>query len=203
MSSPVLVERYLEVAKAEELAMELLKKGYKVSKNYKIDSISYDLLAEKDSEQIFIEIKSGKSLSDQNQLVRQKAAFVGRLKNAKFRLVVVNPPRPKLIKIENLEEELFGCFVENLPKELLELPNSIVAEVSDVEITNANINSEGILVSGDGLVEVILQGVGSDLEEGKISEYESFPFEFEVLMSHELYILECRRFFVDTASFQY
>ena len=201
MSSPVVVERYLEVAKIEELENELLKKGYKVSKNYKIDSISYDLLAEKDSEKIFIEIKSGKSLSDQNELVKQKAAFVGRLKNAKFRLVVVNPPRPKFIKIENIEDELFGCFVENIPKELLELPYSMVSEVSDVEITDVTINSEGILVSGDGLVEVILQSVGLEQDEGKISEYESFPFEFEVLMSHKLFVLECRRFFVDTASF--
>lgn len=203
MSSPVNVERYLELTKIEEIASEMIKKGYNISKDHKIANLSYDLFAEKNGEKIFIEVKSGKALQNYREQIKQMASTAKKIENAAFKLVVVNPPRTKSIEIENIENILYECFIENLPNELDQLStHTLVDDISDVEITDIRINSEGIVVSGEGLVVVNLQyGSRSDQEAENDSYYETFPFEFKVLLSLELNLLECKSLSVDTSSF--
>jgi len=203
MSYPVNVERYLELTKIEEIASEMINKGYNISKDHKISNLSYDLLAEKNGEKIFIEVKSGKALQNHRDRIKQMASTAKKIENAVFKLVVVNPPRTKSIEIENIENILYECFIEKLPSELDQLStHTLVSGLSNVEITDVSINSEKILVSGEGLVEVNLQyGSRSDQDEEDEFYYETFPFDFNVFLSLELNLLECESLSVDTSSF--
>ncbi len=140
MSYPVNVERYLELTKIEEIASEMINKGYNISKDHKISNLSYDLLAEKNGEKIFIEVKSGKALQNHRDRIKQMASTAKKIENAVFKLVVVNPPRTKSIEIENIENILYECFIEKLPSELDQLStHTLVSGLSNVEITDVSI----------------------------------------------------------------
>ncbi|MEW6273905.1 MAG: hypothetical protein AB1556_02160 [Bacillota bacterium] len=202
MSIPLEIDHYLEKNKINEIAQEMIKKGYRVEQEYRLKGYSFDLMAEKGNERIFFEVKSANALSGYRKILRQMAAAVQEINNATFKLVVVNPPRQKNIEIENLEDILFQCFLNDLPAELDALStHTRISDISDAEVLEVEINKDDIRVSGEGLVTVSLQyGADSEQEDEELI-YDTFPFKFQVLLNHQLELIECAKIEVDVSSF--
>ena len=180
----------------------MIKKGYRVEQEYRLKGYSFDLMAEKGNERIFFEIKSANALPGYRKILRQMAAAVQEINNATFKLVVVNPPRQKNIEIENLEDILFQCFLNDLPAELDALStHTRISDISDVEVLDVEINKEGIRVAGEGLVTVSLQYGADSEQEDEEAIYDTFPFKFQVLLNHQLELIECAKIEVDVSSF--
>ena len=78
-----------------------------------------------------------------------------------------------------------------------------IEEVSDVDISEIEVSKDGLLVKGDGMLTVELQyGSDSDVrnDNGMVGK-DTFPFEFECLLNHDLEIEEMKHLVVDTSSY--
>ena len=192
------LKQYLHEAKVYELIEKLQKQSYDVVRNYTEGEFQFDIYATHPSDKKrYIEVKSGTlSKLEQHQVARM-AEYVKTLPDAKFELVVANPPRRKIIEIDGIESELFQYLSNNTPEELLSLsPCTIVDNVCDVEIDEVYITEENIRVIGTGTVEVIF-----DLGEGD-GAYNSYPFKFNVTLDEGRNIVDNDGYIlIDTASF--
>ncbi|MGQ9823896.1 MAG: hypothetical protein ACUVSK_02685 [Desulfotomaculales bacterium] len=202
MSVPLEMDFYLEKNKINEIAQEMVDKGYRVELGYRLKGYSFDLMAEKDNEKIFFEVKSGNALSRNREILKQMASAVQEIKNATFKLVVVNPPRQKNIIIKDLEDILFQCFLNELPAELNAISSHTkISDISDAEVLDVEINKEDIRVSGEGLVTVSLQYGADGEQEDEELIHDTFPFKFQILLNHQLELIECSKIEVDVSSF--
>jgi len=197
---------YLEKAKVEEISEELKKQGYIVNLEKQYGEYRYDIVAKKGKSILLFEIKTGSNLIGKSKVLSQMAAYTKALKNVKFELVIVNPPKEKEIEIENIENIIYAYIINEATPNKLDIlsTHSRIEDISDVEIVNIKINGGEIKIKGNGLVGVTLQyGSDSDNKSEKAVEYiESFPFEYEYTLNSNLKIISCEKLTIDTSSFE-
>jgi hypothetical protein len=190
---------YLEAAKIEELATELRQQGYRVTTHASLGNQQFDLLAERDGERLAYEVKARQRLAASTDDVLRLRAAAHAAGLSGFRLVVVTPPRPVDVSIENLDDALSTyLLLAETPPELDRLSSETrIIGVTDVEIDAVTIQPSHIRVRGNGTVEVELNfggGIGRD----GVTTTESFPFTFDLELSPELKLVKMHELHVDT-----
>ena len=113
---------YLHEAKIFEIREKLQKEGFEVRTNVKDGSYQFDIVAEKgNGDKVFIEVKSGNISKERASQISKMSSFVKEKYNARFELVVANPPKQKGIVINGLGHDLLKYFTNNIPNERGEL----------------------------------------------------------------------------------
>ena len=202
---PALLDRYLEEAKAEELAAEWSARGYEVERNADICGTTADLVARKGDETVIFEIKTYRGLPLSRDSVRSLQALTARDPKVQFRLVVANPPRAKRIRMPALQSVLLDYLLQApTPPELDALSSHTSVEwVDDIEVLDTTISADEVSVAGEGSVGVRLQyGSDGDVDrDDGLVDHDAFPFSFAVVLGRDLKLMRVDRLVIDTASF--
>ena len=200
--------KYLHDIAIEQIAEDYKQKGYDVSPEENLGKYQADLIARKGSEQIVIEVKTGKMTPEKRQKIAGVADYIRNLGEFKFLVVVATPPKEKKLQIEDLKMLMNKYIHRDLPSKLDVLsihtkPN----EVYDIDIDEINMAGKNIFVKGNGVVSVELQ-FDSDVNQLKgdgHKSYDKFPFDFEVTLGYnsdrELEIIEVEKFDIETSSY--
>jgi Holliday junction resolvase-like predicted endonuclease len=192
--------RYLEAAKAEELAAELEAAGYNVTRAALADESGYDLVAAKDNQRIAIEVKARSALRESADAIHRLREQARQQGYSEFRLVVVNPPHEKTIQIEGLESVLLPRIMDNIARRYGLHPTLTYSRgASDIRIDSLVVTAEGIRVAGTGAVAVQLGWKGPEADES-IGWQADVPFSFDVLLDHALQLKEVYQIEADTSS---
>lgn len=192
--------RYLEEAKRAELAEQLQADGYHIELDSRSGDLRYDLVAKKGAEKIAFQVKSRDALRDSKKQIEQLTSAAKKL-GYDFRLVIVTPPKEPSIEIQGFKEILLDYLQNNdFPQELYDIASQpSIDSVVDVEIDILHVRKDDIQVAGSGTLEVTLV-YGGGGEDGMTTQDE-YPFEFEVILNHELEISRVESLSVDVSSF--
>lgn len=192
---------YLEAAKIEEVAKDLEAAGYTVVRHVHEGDIVYDLVAAKDDRKVVYEVQAGSQLGKSAGTIRRLREQARERGYDEFRLVVVNPPRERVVEIPGLDGIFFDHMVNNIPQELDMLSSHTLLEgVSQLDINAITVEAAGIRVVGSGVVDVELE-YGGGREPDGLSWETDFPFAFDVLLNHALEVEEVYELRIDTSSF--
>jgi Holliday junction resolvase len=191
---------YLQTAKIEELASRLTAEGYRVAVEPSGQDMGYDLVAEKGSERLAIEVQARSSLKSaarELSSLRKKA----RKQGYDFRLVVVSPPRETKVEVAGLVDQLRDQISRKPPTQLRALPARVrVERVALVDIDSVAITPNGVRLRGDAVVVVEIEESGGDERDG-MKWNTDFPFDFDLLLDRDLQIEQVYDLQVDTSSF--
>jgi hypothetical protein len=198
----IISKHWLDAA-IEEVAVKYRTQGYEVLQEAPIGDTHADLIARKGDELIVVEFKLGDWSEERSEEVsRIRSEVIHRL-GGKFNLVLVSPPKDKIIEIEGIEDILFELFA-NDPGDLDQLStHTHIEEISDVTITSVNIELNKIYIQGSGIVSVDLNW-GSDTDrahEDGITISDSYPFDFSIVLDGNLKLIEVETLEVDTSSY--
>lgn len=182
-----LLERY----RLAELQEQLNSFGYQTEVDVQVGDgdLVFDLVATSENRRrayvvkVPSELRSAARRIDALRRAASEAGF-------EFRLHVATPPQNKDIEIEGFEENLLIHMIDNVPSELETMSwNTVIEQVSDVDIDSVSIRDGEINVSGTAAVSIELQSSGSG--EDSYSSPESFYFDFDVVLdSSSLEIIE-------------
>jgi hypothetical protein len=193
--------QYLEAAKLDEIARELEREGYGVVRSFPEGDVVYDLVATRGDRKVAVEVKARSALRESAESIRQLRERARAHGYDEFRLVVVSPPRERQVEIAGLDDVLLRYMVDNVPAELDGLSSHTYLDaVSDIDVSSIEVTADGIRVVGTGIVEVTLEYGGGESRDG-VSWEADFPFDFDVLLNHELEITEVHHLVCDTSSF--
>jgi Holliday junction resolvase len=194
---------YLEAEKIEQLADDLSRAGYVVEREVRIGDQRFDLIAQRNGERLAFEVKARSRLQESaGQLARLRAA-ARQAGVDSFRLVVVNPPREVDVTIEGLNWELTRYLQEHLPSELDQISSeTIVEDVSDIQIGVADLRRSGIHVRGTAAVDVQLNYDGGAQRDG-LTETDSFPFTFDIELGADWKLAHMNEIEVNVDSFYF
>ncbi|HEX5506261.1 MAG TPA: hypothetical protein VFW96_26835 [Thermomicrobiales bacterium] len=193
--------QYLEAAKVEEVAGELEAAGYTVTRGVRDGNLVYDLVAARDGRKIAIEVQAQSALRESVGKIRELRAWAREHGYDEFRLVVVNPPRERIVAIPALKEALCTYLSDNFPAALDGLSShTSLNRVSGVDVASVEITEAGSHVTGSGVAEVMLQYGGGTPSDG-VSGEADVPFSFDLLLDPQLRIAEVYALEVDTSEF--
>lgn len=193
--------QYLEAAKVEEVVGELEAAGYAVTREVRDGNMRYDLVATKDGRKIAIEVKAQSVLRESAGKIRELREWARAHGYDRFRLVVVNPPRERIVEIPALEGTLFAYLADHFPAELDGLSShTSLNGVSQVDVDSIEVTEAGSHITGSGIVEVTLEYGGGKPPDG-VSWEADIPFNFDLLLDPQLRIAEVNELEVDTSEF--
>ena len=153
-----ILRKHMREAAVDQLITEYREKGYKIIKDYKINSFHADLYAEKGNEKIIFEIKSGIWTKDKIDEVRESRKYFVDELQAEFRLIMVTMPSYSVINVEGIEDILESLIPEHFIVKLESLStNTMISDVVDIEYDMIKITLNYIEVKGSGELELILQ----------------------------------------------
>ncbi|WP_305150786.1 hypothetical protein [uncultured Duncaniella sp.] len=180
-----------ELAAAMEIEHKYRKQGYTVTRDYVFEGNRVDLYAEKDDIKFIFEFKARPFTHNERSYfehIRTKAKEQG----IHFRVVIVNVPRSKEIKVEGIEETIFNSFMESIPDALDQLsPHTTIEGIETVEINCIDIKSyDEIIIRGSSAVTVTLN-YDKDDDEGYT---DSYPFTFEGVWSLKSSLIQLSHF---------
>lgn len=192
--------KYLESAKSAEIAERLRSEGIEVSTEVQRGNVRFDIIARRGDQKIAYEIKAVTRGKNSKEHIR-RLQDAARAEGLEFRLLLVNPPRKISIEIDEFASQLLNYLINvEFPTELYSLASQVYLEnVSDVEVSSLHVTSDGIRVEGSGTLEVQLV-YGGGGEDG-LSNSDSYPFTFDVLLDHENKISGVSQLHVNTDSF--
>ena len=196
------IVQYLEAAKVEEVAEQLKSEGYQVVLNQTEPdaNLRYDIIATKGGKRIAVEVKARSHLRDSVRLIRDLREQATRQGYDEFRLVIANPPRERIIEIDNFKGILYDYLVNGSFPEIEELSErTSIEDVSDIDIDSIEVNANGSDVRGTGLMSISLEYGGGNPKNGLSVDYD-FPFTFIVTLSHNMHI-EDSQITIDTSGF--
>lgn len=170
---------FLERAAAEELASKLTDDGWAIEREADVDGNRVDLVARRDGEAVFYEFKLAGTASPDawsKELVAQQQS--ARRHGARFRLILVRPPRQMELEIEEIEQMLFLALSESPPWQVADIAgHTMVDDVSGVDLTSIRIRGVLAQVEGEASLGVTLQTGG-----GEHVSSETFPFSFSATL---------------------
>lgn len=192
---------YLEKLRIEEIVENLYKHGFNVTKDADINGKHIDIIAQQGEKITAFEVKYYQNVD--KEYIRNINDFKIALKDRgidNLELIVVKDERKKQIDFEELNNLLFEYLVNNFPDDLDSLSsNTILNEISSLEIYNVAIELSGIEMKGSCLIDVELTyGGGGD--DGFEAEF-SFPAEFEVVLSGNPLSIDNAHIDIDTSEF--
>lgn len=194
-----------EKAAIDQIADDYKEKGYSIKKDVIVGPYRVDLVAHKDNETIYIEVKSRELSSSSKRRIKEMTDYFKSVPNAKFIVAISRYPEQKKIEFDELESILFDYFTVEFPSELDALStHTRMDSVCDVTINSIEVGRGEIVVSCNGSVSVSLQyGSDSEQEDDELFVM-SFPFEFEGTLKYEddsYQIIDCKTLEVDTDAF--
>lgn len=192
--------QYLEAAKVDELTRELEAEGYQVFKDLQDGNVRYDLVATRAGRKVAIEVKARGTLRNAAPQLRQMREQARQHGYDEFRLVVVSPPRERIIEVDGLQAILLEYLAEHNHPQLEALSfNTDIVRLSVLEINAITVTADTIHVTGTGIIDVTL-AYGIDEPHGGMSLDLDFPLTFDILLDHTLRISEARDIEIDTSS---
>ena len=198
----VLIKAFEEAA-IEQIAKDYVQQGYSVEREAKIGRLRADLVAKKDDKVTVFEFKAGRWNAKKAKAAAKLRNYVAHDLAGEFKLVLVNLPREREIFIDGIEEILYQILHEDTSQVDHLATHVTLDEVSDVDISSVDIDTERIDVIGSGSVSYELQyGSDSDMRHGNgVRSTESFPFTFRLYLNHDLNVDEVEEIDIDTSSF--
>ena len=175
---------YYEKATIDQLVEEYMQKGYNVQREARIDKYRVDLLAEKDGQNVYVEVVRKRVDGEARRRIEALEELIRKQPNSRLIVVKERYSDEKQIEFNNLNEILYNYFISDFPDELDELStHSRLESVDSVVIDSIKVYGQDIIVKCSGQISVELQ-YGSDSEqEGGALPTMSFPFEFEGTIS--------------------
>lgn len=204
------LEKYLHDIAIDQLAADYIANGYDVAKEKPVGKYRADLVAQKGSEVVVIEVKAGRMTSERRSQISAIADYVKDQPDYKFLVVLANPPIEKKIEIPNIKQILFDYFREHIPDKLNDLPAQTLQRITSVEnavVDEVTVDTQGdITAKGHALLNVTLRYSSAPhrhrKNRGAIIE-ETFPFDFKIVLTHssgnELTLSEVIRLNVDVS----
>ena len=168
------IRRYWEKIVADQLADELLGKGYQVDREKKVGDHFFDLYATKNDEHIIYEIKQSPLSKDSIEGLQHYAKEHG----ARLQLV-----------ISNYSDTLPSIDIDFFPPLLCEYMNTChphdeiaysdtIENISDISYTMIRMNHDEMELKGNAMCDMEIHMDN----EGDIDFDMSFPMSFEVLL---------------------
>lgn len=196
---------YLEAAKIEELTSQLRDDGYRVTVHPTGEDQGYDLVAEKDSRKVAVEVKFNARLGESAEIIKALRRRSIERGYDEFRLVVVSPPHETDVHIEGLDKKLLEHLSEDPPDALKNVPQSpCIESVRELEIDSISVTAEGTRVTGNGVVRVWerpTDGVYvTNIPRSTLQWVTGLPFSFDAKLDNELRITDVYKIDVDTSS---
>jgi len=186
----ILNQAWLQAA-IEQTAIDYQCQGYSIKKQVRIADMQADLIVQKDHEVIFFEFKSGKwDTAKVNQALKLRN-YVIHNQAGKFKLVLVNTPKEKQVKIDGLKDILYNlCLEKAIPELSNKLTQVTLETVSDIEIHYSQIRQKEIEVKGSVIAHFQIE-----------VEKESFLATFYLTLSHNLELKTLYEFNLDLSNF--
>lgn len=204
--NPTILMKHIEKAYIESLEIEYRHRGYNVYKNKEFESgVITDLAVEKEGRWTVFEIKTGKYKAEKKKQSEKLKEYINRnVGRMEFKLVFLNPPEYKEIQFDGLKEIILSDMIDNeLPNELDELStHTRIENITDIEISEINIEDPNIHIVGKANIEVSLQyGSDSDSDEDGSDEiFECFPLKFDIHLKMD-YSMDESEYEIDTSEF--
>lgn len=175
---------YYERATIDQLADEYKQKGYSVQRDARLIKYRVDLLAEKDGQKVYIEVKRKKMDAEARRRIVAIEELTRNMPNTRLIVVPERYSEEKKVEFEHIDEILLELFMIDFPDELDELStHTSVDSVDSVVIDEIKVLGQDIVIKCSGQVNVELQ-YGSDSEQDdEPLPSMSFPFEFEGTLS--------------------
>ena len=195
------VERYLELAKLQELRQKLEADGYTVTSQAGGCGVSFDLVAVKEGHVVAYEVKARSRLPaaiEELQRLQRAAAS----QNIELRTVFVEPPRRVDVDVEALESILFAAVTNEAGVLFDELGGiTIVDEVHSVTIEELHVRRGSLVVRGTAVVDVTNEHGGGEARDGVTWSFD-FPLDFELTLDPtDLRVVGTPNLVVDLAGF--
>lgn len=170
--------RHMHQIAAEQMLLELQRKGYRVERDTKIGDFTADLVAEKKGEDtLVIAIKSPDDNPEKREQIKGLAREVRKNKGYRFLITFASLPERDIVDEDTIQNLLHHEMIEKPPNSLIDLSRqTIVEDIHSVVIQNLNIKENGVHVKGDAVVE-------AELNFDKESDFQismSFPFTFDM-----------------------
>lgn len=187
-----------EQAALEQIALDYQSQGYSTKKQVKIADMQADLVAQKNKDVIFFELKSGKWDSVKINQALKLRNYVVQNQAGKFKLILVNRPQEKRIEIDGLTEILYNlCIDKAIPLLRQKVTSATLATISELEIHSSQIRPQEIEVQGSVIANFhteLNQTTGDCVPE-------SFLVTFTLTLSHELKLKKLSEFNLDLSGF--
>lgn len=170
------IRRYWEKIVADQLADELLGKGYQVDKEKKVGDLCFDLYATKNDEHIIYEIKQSPFSKDSIERLQHYAKEHG----ARLQLVISNySDTLPTIDIDFFPSLLCHYMNTYHPHDEIAYSDTI-EDINDISYSMIRMNQEEIELKGNAMCDMEIHMDN----EGDIDFDMSFPMSFEVLLIH-------------------
>ena len=193
-----ILSQHMHEAAVDQLIREYREKGYKLIKDYKINSFHAHVYAEKGSEKIIFEIKSGKWTKDKIDEVRESRNYFVNELQAEFRLIFVNVPSKSAIYVEGIEDIFQTLIPDHCVDELDSLStHTIFHEVIDIDYDMINITPNYIEVKGSGDVVLTLQNDDDVLRGDDEGELMFYTFHFHITLDKDRKIADVLNLEID------
>lgn len=172
--------RYSENATIDKLVDEYIEKGFSVRREVRVDKYRVDIVAEKDGQQLFIEVVNPNLNGTARRRIEAIRELVNKLPDTQLIVVPAMYQEENRIEFQDIEDILEEFFLEDMPDELDELStHTRVDSVDSVEIGYIHVYGQNIVVKCNGQISVTLQ-YGSDGEQDDMPVIRmSYPFKFD------------------------
>lgn len=166
------IKKYWEYIVTDQLADELVSKGYCVEREKKVDGLCFDLYATKDDEHIIYEIKQGRFSKTSIERLQRYAKEHG----ARLQLVLSNYA-DTLPKIDIDFFPVLLCEYMNTYHPHDDIAHSdTIEDISDITYTIVEMNESEMTLKGSATCEMEIHMDN----EGDIDFSMSFPMSFDV-----------------------
>jgi Holliday junction resolvase len=173
---PEILDKHLADAAIEQLAEDYSKRGFEVARGVRLGDDQADLVARKGDDLRVFEIKSGSWSAEKRKAVQRLRNHAVQEQGGQFILVMVPPPRQKIVEVQGIKDILMEVVAERCQSELA---GSRVAEIQDVDLRSLVAGADGMEVAGSAYAEIEVQA-GPDTEPVEV------PFEFRIELSPDL-----------------
>ena len=193
---PQILRRHWEAAAVEQVAERLKQEGYSVEREARFADSRADLVARKGDETLVYEFKvPGRKEADWARAaarLREQAIAQG----ARFRLVLVRPPRETRVEVHGIEAALEEALRAQLPQEFEALSDrTTVDQVTDVMIDVIEVRPNRIVVRGTATARLSLRDEGTNRSSG-----DDFPFDFKIALDPDGRLRDVLELRADTSS---
>lgn len=171
------IRKYWEKIVADQLADELLQKGYQVEKEKKVGNLSFDLYATKGDEHIIYEIKHGRFSKASIEQLQHYTKEHG----ARLQLVISNySDTLPTINIDFFPSLLCDYMNTSHPHNEIAYSDT-VEDISDISYTMIQMEEDKMTLKGTAMCDIEIHMDN----EGDIDFDMSFPMSFEVSLIHD------------------
>ena len=171
------IRKYWEKIVADQLADELLQKGYQVEMEKKVDNLSFDLYATKGDKHIIYEIKQGRFSKASIERLQHYAKEHG----ARLQLVISNySDTLPTINIDFFPSLLCDYMNTHHPHNEIAYSDT-VEDISNISYTMIQMEEDEMTLKGNAMCDMEIHMDN----EGDIDFDMSFPMSFEVSLIHE------------------